>query len=157
MVPWSRASSRNDLVPKTESLLTVDIIEEQPLPIAAALVVNTLETAFRTFRPTTITTAMVELLFTDDEHMQSLNNTYRKVNATTDVLSLPTAVDSALGIVVPVASNPTHLGTIVISLPQATRQIGRFGATLEAELIGLAEHGLRHLLGHDHNELGKWL
>ncbi len=137
--------------------LTVDIIEEQPLPIAAVLVHDALESAFATFRPPTITTAGVEVLITGDDRMRALNRTHRGVDATTDVLSLPTAIDTAVGSVVPQSGAPVLLGTIVISLPQAERQVGRFGDTLEAELTGLAGHGLRHLLGHDHDDQGAWL
>ena len=136
--------------------LTVDIIEEQPLPIAAVLVENALQTAFSTYRPSTISAAVVEVLVTDDARMQTLNTTYRNVDATTDVLSLPTAIDSDRGQVVPAETDQLLLGTIVISIPQAQRQIGRFGDSLEAEILGLVEHGLRHLLGHDHDDRGTW-
>lgn len=137
--------------------LTVEIIEEQPLPIAAVLVEARLQQSFATYSPSVLTNAIVEILTTDDATMQALNRTHRNVDATTDVLSLPTAIDSDRGVVVPSAQDaPTHLGTIVISLQQAERQTGRFGDTLEAEILGLAEHGLRHLLGHDHDNQGTW-
>jgi len=142
-------------VPKP--LLTVDLIEEQPLPIAAVLVHDALESAFVTFRPPTLTAATVEVLVTGDGRMQALNRDHRGVDATTDVLSLPTAIDTQAGHVIPAANGQLSLGTIVISLPQAERQVGRFGDTLEAELVGLASHGLRHLLGHDHDDDGTWL
>jgi len=137
-------------------MLTVDIIEEQPLPIAAVLVEQALQTTLTKLQPETMSPMIVELLITTDERMQVLNKTYRNVDATTDVLSLPTAIDSQQGQVMPVNTEQQLLGTIAISLPQAERQVGRFGNTLEDELIGLAEHGLRHLLGHDHDDLGNW-
>lgn len=138
------------------NMLTVDIIEEQPLPIAAVLVEHALQAAFAKLHSDAISSAMVELLITDDKHMQALNKSNRNVDATTDVLSLPTAIDSEQGQVMPINVEQLLLGTIIISLPQAERQVGRFGNTLEDELIGLAEHGLRHLLGHDHDDQGSW-
>ncbi|MEK7184267.1 MAG: rRNA maturation RNase YbeY [Patescibacteria group bacterium] len=137
--------------------MTVDILEEQPLPIAAVLVEQQLQAVFAHYHPTNLQDAVVELLVTDDQQMQTLNQTHRGIDKTTDVLSLPTAIDSKQGTVLPMnTETPLHLGTIVISLPQAIRQIGRFGETLEAELLGLFEHGLRHLLGHDHDDAGQW-
>lgn len=134
--------------------LTVDLIEHIASPLPAERFQVVLEGAYRSFANTP---AAMEILVTDDEEMRTLNRTYRNKDATTDVLSLPTAIDSEQGRVVPETGEPTMLGTIVISLPQATRQIGHFGPTLEDELLGLAEHGLRHLLGHDHDDEGVWL
>ena len=138
-------------------MLTVDIIEEQPLPIAAVLVEQALQAAFTKLHPNTLSVATVELVITNDERMQFLNKSYRNIDATTDVLSLPTAIDSEQGQVVPTNAEQLLLGSIIISLPQAERQVGRFGKTLEAELLGLAEHGMSHLLGHDHDDEGNWL
>ncbi len=115
-----------------------------------------LQSVFARHRPTQLSNALVEILVTDDARMQELNHTHRGVNATTDVLSFPTAIDDTHGQVVPSAEGTLHLGLIAISLPQATRQVGRFGDTLDDELLGLAEHGLRHLLGHDHDDQGVW-
>jgi probable rRNA maturation factor len=138
-------------------MLTVDIIEEQPLPIAAVLVEQALQAVLAKLQIEPMPVMIVELLITTDERMQVLNKAYRNVDTTTDVLSLPTAIDSYRGQVMPVNTEQQLLGTIIISLPQATRQVGRFGKTLEDELLGLAQHGLRHLLGHDHDDEGNWL
>lgn len=101
--------------------------------------------------------AELEILITDDARMQALNKQHRGVDATTDVLSLPTAIDSEQGSVVPLGNHAVHLGAIAISLPQAARQVGRFGDDLRSEVLGLARHGLRHVLGYDHDDDGNWL
>ncbi|MBI4032410.1 rRNA maturation RNase YbeY [Candidatus Berkelbacteria bacterium] len=100
--------------------------------------------------------ATVEVLMTTDAKIQELNRIHRAKDTVTDVLSFPTAIDSEQGLVVPELTKTVYLGTIVISIPQAKRQIGHFGQDLSAEVLGLAEHGLRHLLGHDHDEDGQW-
>lgn len=133
--------------------LRVELVQERTSPVTVDQFTQALTTTYAHYGHGE---AIVEILLTDDAQMQALNRQYRGKDATTDVLSLPTAIDSKLGRVIPETSEPTHLGTIVISLPQATRQIGHFGNTLDAELLGLAEHGLRHLLGHDHNDAGEW-
>lgn len=133
--------------------LTIDLIEHTASPLPAERFSEVLTSAYQSFASAP---AIMEILITDDEEMRTLNRTYRDKDATTDVLSLPAAIDSKQGRVVPETDEPTMLGTIVISLPQATRQIGHFGLTLEDELLGLAMHGLRHLLGHDHDEHGNW-
>lgn len=134
--------------------LTVDLIEDVHSPVSGAELAQSLS---RTYKEYGSDDALVEILLTTDERMRELNREQRGKDATTDVLSLPTAIDTERGRVVPVSDEPTHLGTIVISLEQARRQVGRFGSTIEAELVGLVQHGLRHLLGHDHDEEGEWL
>lgn len=137
-------------------MLTIDLLEDEPSPVSAEQFQAELKPILTEHTPAGLTEATVEILTTSDEQMQELNRTHRGKDATTDVLSLPTAIDSEQGSVIPPVDGSVHLGTIVISIPQATRQIGHFGQTLEAELLGLAAHGLRHLLGHDHDAEGHW-
>lgn len=136
--------------------LTVDLLEDVASPVSAEQFQATLLPILTEHAPAELTDVTIEILTTQDEQMRELNRTHRSKDATTDVLSLPTAIDSEQGSVVPASEQPTHLGTIVISIPQAERQIGHFGETLEAEILGLATHGLRHLLGHDHDKEGNW-
>ncbi len=85
------------------------------------------------------------LLLTDDVRMQQLNQNFRGVNKTTDVLSFP-AGDPLPGMedVLP------YLGDIAISLAIAGDQAKASGHSLIAELQLLAVHGVLHLLGYDH-------
>ena len=84
------------------------------------------------------------LTFVDPESIRELNQTYRDVDAVTDVLSFESGgeYDPETGL--------AYLGDIVICLDQAQKQADKSGHSLEYE-IGLLEiHGLLHLLGYDH-------
>lgn len=80
----------------------------------------------------------VSVLLTDDAEIRSLNQQWRGIDQTTDVLSWP-------GIDFPGAP----LGDIAISLDQAQRQANHHRHTLETEVQILAIHGALHLLGYD--------
>lgn len=152
--------------------LILDLIEEVPAPVSTNELQAALEPLLELFSQSD---AMLEILFTTDEHMHKLNKQHRGVDATTDVLSLPTAFDTERGSVVPVTNHPINLGTIVISVDEAQRKLlsgqaipdalpwpakpaGRRGRDdLTAEVLGLVRHGLRHLLGHDHDKVGEWI
>jgi len=79
----------------------------------------------------------VTCLITDDQELRTLNRTFRKKNAPTDVLSFPRP-DGASG------------GEIAISLDRAAAQAAEFGHGVEDELRILMLHGLLHLAGMDH-------
>lgn len=84
------------------------------------------------------------LTFVEPEAIRELNNTYRDVDAVTDVLSFESdgEYDPETGL--------EYLGDILICLDQAQKQADKSGHSLENE-IGLLEiHGLLHLLGYDH-------
>ena len=84
------------------------------------------------------------LIITDDEEMTKLNQTYRGINKTTDVLSFSgDFTDPDLG--------SRYLGDVIISFPEAEKQALRRGHAVEAELQLLAAHGVLHLLGYDHD------
>ncbi|HOO58959.1 MAG TPA: rRNA maturation RNase YbeY [Candidatus Mcinerneyibacteriales bacterium] len=84
-----------------------------------------------------LTGSDVDLYFTDDEEIRSLNKRYRERDKATDVLSFPLKDrwDSSLG-------------EIIISLETADRQ--KEGQPLSDEVLQLFVHGLLHLLGYDH-------
>jgi len=84
----------------------------------------------------------ISLLLCDDPLIQELNQTYRKKNAPTDVLSFPQEDPGLAGVVV--------LGDIVISLETVERQCASERPAMAAEVRLLFCHGLLHLLGHDH-------
>ena len=82
----------------------------------------------------------VAIAIVSDREMRRLNHTYRRVDATTDVLSFP-AEESFRRL---------ELGDLAISRPAARRQAREYGHGVRAELRILALHGLLHLLGYDH-------
>jgi len=86
----------------------------------------------------------LSVIITDDEEMKKLNQTYRGINKTTDVLSFSgDFTDPDL--------DSRYLGDVIISYPQAEEQALRRGHDVEAELQLLAAHGVLHLLGYDHD------
>jgi rRNA maturation RNase YbeY len=100
------------------------------------------------------------VLFCGDRAMRRTNREYRGFDKTTDVLSfsgdLPPAKEAA-----PWAAPPgpfplmpptggSHLGDLLISVPQADRQAKELGHPLGTELRILLLHGILHCLGFDH-------
>jgi len=100
----------------------------------------------------------VTLVITSDEAVAELNQQYRDVAGTTDVLSFPAqepASGPSSGPAVNFISAPemaAYLGDIVIALPFTRRQAAELGRPLADELRLLAVHGTLHLLGYDHAE-----
>ncbi|HHV54365.1 MAG TPA: rRNA maturation RNase YbeY [Firmicutes bacterium] len=96
----------------------------------------------------------VELFFVDDEEMRELNREYRKIDATTDVLSFPLdAAGVASGGTVEADPIPLlpELGSIVVSFPRAKAQAEAYGHSLAREIGFLVVHGALHLCGYDHD------
>ncbi len=83
----------------------------------------------------------VNLIFTSDKHMKSLNKQFRGKDRSTDVLSF--CLDEETG-------NSRFQGEIYISVPTARRQAAAYGGTLTEENLRLVCHGLLHLMGYDH-------
>jgi len=93
------------------------------------------------------------LLITDDETVRKLNQEYRGVDETTDVLSFA-LVERKPGSS-PFINPPDgllHLGEVVISYPQAARQAEENNHQVEEEIALLVIHGILHLLGYEHDE-----
>jgi probable rRNA maturation factor len=90
----------------------------------------------------------LSLVFTSDNTVKELNRQYRGQDKTTDVLAFPLGEDSAAFVSPPGAA--AHLGEVIISYPQASRQAKEAGHTPEKELALLIIHGVLHILGYDH-------
>lgn len=93
----------------------------------------------------------MSIILTTKDKIQELNNTYRKINKTTDVLSFPMFEKEELeyfeGII------PEPLGDIVISIEKVKEQAEEYGHSFERELSYMVVHGFYHLMGYDHIEL----
>ena len=93
----------------------------------------------------------MSIILTNKDKIQELNNTYRKINKTTDVLSFPMFEKEELedfeGII------PEPLGDIVISIEKVKEQAEEYGHSFERELAYMVVHGFYHLMGYDHIEL----
>jgi len=86
----------------------------------------------------------VSLLFTDDDSVADLNDTWRGKQGATNVLSFPAAHDPG----VPSMARP--LGDIALAYGVVAREAGEQGKTLAAHTTHLIVHGLLHLAGFDH-------
>lgn len=81
----------------------------------------------------------IDLLVTDDRHIQQINAEYRHIDKATDVLSFPFE-----------HSPMAPLGSIVISADHVKRFSTELHHSVEDEFCLLFIHGLLHLLGYDH-------
>lgn len=90
----------------------------------------------------------VSVAFVDNEYIWGLNNTYRKVDAPTDVLSF--AMCDGGDVSDKAFPEGLILGDIVISLEKALEQAAEYGHPFIREVCYLAVHGVLHLLGYDH-------
>jgi len=109
---------------------------------------------------------VLNVVVSDDETVRQLNEKYRGLDETTDVLSFSSLyngeyfgedsskkIDSNLhGFVLPPdVSEP--IGEVVISYPMALQQAQNSGHSISKELEVLITHGVLHLLGHDHEKI----
>lgn len=96
----------------------------------------------------------VSVAIVGDRRMRELNRTYRKVDATTDVLSFPLS-DPLYTHNQPFVDAPDdvlRLGDIIISYPQAIATATEENKLVDDVIVFLALHGLDHLLGIHHEE-----
>lgn len=85
----------------------------------------------------------LSVLITGDAALRRLNRQFLGHNATTDVLSFPSAdADPETG--------ACYFGDIAIAYPRARLQAAQGRHPIWAELQLLVVHGTLHLLGHDH-------
>lgn len=80
----------------------------------------------------------MEIIFTDHEMIKELNNKYRNLNQSTDVLSFIND------------STDQSLGDVFINVEQAKIQAIDYGHNELREIAFLAVHGYLHLKGYDH-------
>jgi probable rRNA maturation factor len=90
------------------------------------------------FAPESVTIQLI-----NDESMARLNETFRKKQGPTDVLSFP--ANGARG-----RQGAEYIGDIAISLETARRNARRFSRSLPVEMRILILHGMIHLAGFDH-------
>lgn len=102
----------------------------------------------------------VELNIINNQEIKKLNQKYRNIAKTTDVLSFPLlGQDVKDKFAIPIKDN--FIGQIFISKDQAKIQAEQNNIPLENEINKLFVHGLLHLLGYDHqtdsqeNEMNK--
>ena len=102
----------------------------------------------------------LNVTFTDDETIATVNKEFREIDKSTDVLSFP-AIDFSkpadFSNIKP--NDPLYfdqdtgeliLGDIMISLEHAHRQAREYNHSFKREIAFLITHSLLHLLGYDH-------
>lgn len=95
----------------------------------------------------------VGVTVTDDETVAALNRKYRGKEGTTDVLSFSMADEEEedTGFISP-PNSTFDMGDVIISYPQALRQVATLDHGVEDEIIFLVVHGMFHLMGYDHED-----
>ena len=96
--------------------------------------------------------AEVNITFTDDEKIREMNNQFRHIDASTDVLSFPLGENGEYDI--DEDNGCKILGDIVISMERAMEQAELYGHSLQREVAYLTVHSMLHLLGYDHEASG---
>src|SRR3989344_3544716 len=89
--------------------------------------------------------AVLSVALVGEKKMRSLNKSWRKEDAATDVLSfsfLETGGDDA--------GATKEAGEIIICLPVAARQARLYGLSEKKQVARLAAHGTMHIFGLDH-------
>lgn len=96
-------------------------------------------------------TVSLTIVVTGDERIRELNRLYRGVDAPTDVLSFgnPGGEPAIPG------ADASYLGDVVISYARASEQAAKFGHEVNEEIALLVIHGVLHLLGYDHTQVGE--
>lgn len=102
----------------------------------------------------------IEILLTDEDTVRQINNEYRNIDKTTDVLSFPNVdwsepskfdsdefLDEYL---VNPDTGMIMLGQIVLNNSKIVSQALEYGHSIKREYAFLIAHSMLHLLGYDH-------
>lgn len=96
--------------------------------------------------------AEIGVSIVDDDQIRQINNEYRSIDSSTDVLSFPMGEKGVYDV------NPESgayiLGDIVLSIERAKEQAEQFGHSFQREIGYLVVHSVLHLLGYDHVDGG---
>ena len=98
----------------------------------------------------------VSLVIAGQRRVRELNRIYLDEDRPTDVLSFPMVPSGETkDTFVSPPDGVSHLGEVIVSLPQAISQAEQHGHSAEREIAILIIHGVLHLLGHDHDDPAK--
>jgi probable rRNA maturation factor len=87
--------------------------------------------------------ADLSIVITDYKQVQALNQQFRRVDSSTDVLSFPADF-------IDPDTLKTYLGDVIISYPICLAQAQSANHPVDQELAILVVHGVLHLMGYDH-------
>jgi probable rRNA maturation factor len=95
----------------------------------------------------------VGIRITDNLNIRKLNQQYRGIDVTTDVLSFnmlePTQIDTEIQFI-SAPDKVNHIGEVIISYEKVVEQARNYNNTIKKELAILLIHGFLHLFGYDH-------
>ncbi len=117
---------------------TIHLLKRVPIRLPRKLMLASIEHALESHK---VPHGVVSVLFTSDEEIQDLNQRYRSIDESTDVLTFPAQTSEFPG--------EQEIGDIAISVPYAERQALARGWTTSTEICYLAIHGALHLAGLD--------
>lgn len=92
----------------------------------------------------------VSIIFVESEKSQVLNNTYRKKNKPTNILSFPSSIPIEFYQTLPKEEQEFTLGDLVVDLSVIQQEAQEQHKKLDHHLAHIMVHGLLHLLGFDH-------
>ena len=96
----------------------------------------------------------LSVILTTPNQIQEMNNTYRKINKATDVLSFPMFEKEEIEELIKQKEHVTLdiLGDVVVSITKVYEQAEEYNHSFERELAYMIVHGFYHLMGYDHME-----
>lgn len=99
----------------------------------------------------------LNVILTNPDNIRKANNTYRKIDMETDVLSFPMFEKSEIEDIVKETKKSKRevedvLGDIIISIERVKQQAEEYGHSFERELSYMVVHGFYHIMGYDHME-----
>ena len=93
----------------------------------------------------------INIILTTPERIKQINNKFRNIDRTTDVLSFPMFEKEEIAVIKKNGSKIKEvLGDIVISTEQVEIQAREYGHSFERELEYMVVHGFYHIIGYDH-------
>jgi len=105
--------------------------------------------------------AEINLILVDNENIKQINEKYRQIARSTDVLSFPMIEYDVAGNFDKIEADDNNfnpdsgeaiIGDIIISIEKVEEQANLYGHTQEREFAFLLVHSMLHLFGYDHME-----
>ena len=93
--------------------------------------------------------AFLSVVLVDDSEIREMNQRYLGRDRATNVISFPMQEGEGTGL------NPLLLGDVVISVDTAFRDALEAGVSPESEIFFLLIHGILHLTGYNHENVGE--
>ncbi len=90
----------------------------------------------------------VNIIFTDDQRMRSLNKNWRNKDASTNVLSFA-ALEGISADALP-QDEAIHLGDIILAFETIEKEARDASIDIKLHVFRLIIHGMYHILGYDH-------